>query len=56
MAVQFSAGEKVVHPIFGEGMVVSSKIVGHDEEVTVAFLEKGVKRLMAQYARLERAS
>ena len=50
----FHAGEKVVHPIFGAGIVVGSKIVGGDEEVTVAFTDKGIKRLMTQYAHLEK--
>jgi len=51
----FRAGERVTHPIFGTGVVVASRPVGGDEEVTVAFADQGVKRLMAQYARLERA-
>jgi DNA helicase-2/ATP-dependent DNA helicase PcrA len=36
-------------------MVVASKVVGDDEEVTVAFEGQGVKRLMASYARMEKA-
>jgi hypothetical protein len=35
--------------------VIASKQVGDDEEITVAFADKGVKRLMSQYARLEKA-
>ena len=54
--IQFRAGEKVAHPIFGAGVVITSKLVGDDEEITVAFAEKGIKRLMAQYARLEKVS
>jgi DNA helicase-2/ATP-dependent DNA helicase PcrA len=51
----FFAGQKVRHALFGEGIVVSSKIVENDEEVTVAFTGKGVKRLLASFAKLERA-
>jgi DNA helicase-2/ATP-dependent DNA helicase PcrA len=51
---QFRAGERVLHPIFGSGVVVSSRFVGDDEEVTVAFVDKGIKRLMMQYAKLEK--
>jgi len=51
---QFSAGQKVKHAMFGDGVVVSSKIVGDDEEVTVAFPGKGVKKLLAAFAKLER--
>ncbi|MBP8251416.1 MAG: DNA helicase UvrD, partial [Herpetosiphon sp.] len=51
---QFNAGDKVKHSIFGDGMVVSSKLVDGDEEVTVAFPGKGVKKLLAAFAKLER--
>jgi DNA helicase-2/ATP-dependent DNA helicase PcrA len=51
---QFSAGQKVRHAMFGDGVVVSSKIAGDDEEVTVAFPGKGVKKLLAAFAKLER--
>ena len=50
------AGDRVRHRRFGEGIVVSSQWVKGDEEVTVAFVGQGVKRLIAAYAGLERAS
>jgi DNA helicase-2/ATP-dependent DNA helicase PcrA len=53
--VSFFAGQKVRHAQFGEGIVVSSKLVEGDEEVTVAFVGKGVKRLLASFANLQRA-
>jgi DNA helicase-2/ATP-dependent DNA helicase PcrA len=49
------AGDRVTHRRFGDGIVVSSRIVKGDEEVTVAFVGEGVKRLIAAYAGLERA-
>jgi len=49
------AGDRVRHRRFGEGIVVSSQFVKGDEEVTVAFVGQGVKRLIAAYAGLERA-
>ncbi|MBA2264016.1 MAG: UvrD-helicase domain-containing protein, partial [Chloroflexi bacterium] len=49
------AGDRVKHRRFGDGIVVSSRIVKGDEEVTVAFVGEGVKRLIATYAGLERA-
>jgi hypothetical protein len=49
------AGDRVKHRRFGDGIVVSSRIVKGDEEVTVAFIGEGVKRLIAAYAGLERA-
>jgi DNA helicase-2/ATP-dependent DNA helicase PcrA len=51
----FFAGQKVRHAQFGEGIVVSSKLVEGDEEVTVAFVGKGVKRLLASFANLQHA-
>lgn len=50
----FKPGETVTHPLFGEGTVISSRLVGDDEEVTVAFANQGVKRLMQQYAKLQK--
>jgi DNA helicase-2/ATP-dependent DNA helicase PcrA len=50
---RFRAGQKVRHPSFGEGIVVSSAARADDEEVTVAFPDKGVKKLMAAFAQLE---
>ncbi len=52
---QFKAGDKVNHPMFGLGIVVSSRAAGEDdEEVEVAFEGKGVKRLLASLAGLEK--
>jgi DNA helicase-2/ATP-dependent DNA helicase PcrA len=52
--VAYFAGQKVRHAVFGDGIVVSSKLVENDEEVTVAFSGKGVKRLLASFAKLEK--
>jgi DNA helicase-2/ATP-dependent DNA helicase PcrA len=51
---QFETGDRIRHPLFGEGIVIESKVMGDDEEVTVAFEEKGLKRLLASFARLEK--
>ena len=51
---QFSAGQRVRHTTFGEGLVVESRADGDDEIVTVIFEEVGLKRLMASLAHLER--
>ncbi len=52
---QFFAGDRVFHPAFGSGIVVSSELVRGDEEVTVAFEGKGVKKLSVAYAPLQRS-
>ena len=50
---QFSVGDRVRHPTFGEGIVMESKISGGDEEVTVVFERLGIKRLLVSFANLE---
>ncbi|NTW97990.1 MAG: UvrD-helicase domain-containing protein, partial [Oscillochloris sp.] len=52
--VSFFAGQRVRHATFGEGVVMSSRLVEGDEEVTVSFADKE-RRLLASFARLERA-
>ncbi|MCL4459375.1 MAG: UvrD-helicase domain-containing protein [Chloroflexi bacterium] len=52
-APRFKSGDRVKHAKFGEGVVVSSTIVGGDEEVTVAFHDVGVKRLSLNFAPLQ---
>ncbi len=52
---KFRAGDKVRHPSLGTGIVVSSALRSDDEEVTVAFPDKGVKKLMASFAKLAKA-
>jgi len=50
---RYRDGERVRHPAFGEGTVVTSKLTRDDEEVTVAFPGRGVKKLLASLANLE---
>lgn len=52
-APQFSAGQRVMHAAFGEGMVLESRPQGDDEIVTVNFEEGGEKRLLASFAPME---
>jgi DNA helicase-2/ATP-dependent DNA helicase PcrA len=51
---QFQPGDKVQHAKFGKGVVVSSKAIGDDEEVQVAFVGAGVKRLSMRFAGLRK--
>ncbi len=54
-ATPFSAGDRVRHAKFGEGIVVSCKKSAEDQEVTVAFKGgTGVKKLLLSFAPLEK--
>ncbi len=48
------AGDRVHHALFGRGIVVSCLPIKDDQEVTVAFREAGVKKLLLSLASLER--
>jgi len=50
---QFRAGQRVSHPRFGEGIVIESRAINNDEEVSVVFEEAGLKRLMASFANMQ---
>jgi DNA helicase-2/ATP-dependent DNA helicase PcrA len=51
---EFCAGDRVRHPAFGEGIVIESQLHGDDEDVTVAFAGRGIKKLSASLVRLEK--
>ena len=53
-ALPFQTGERVHHPIFGDGMVMSCAVTGSDHEVMVVFSGGEVKRLLHSLAHLER--
>lgn len=48
----WDTGDKVLHPKFGVGTVVSSQPNGGDVELVVAFDSAGVRRLLQSYAKL----
>lgn len=51
-ALQFKRGQRVRHGKFGEGVVISSRWDGQDEEVQVRFTDFGIKMLSAAFANL----
>jgi DNA helicase-2/ATP-dependent DNA helicase PcrA len=53
-ALRFRTGDQVQHQVFGKGVVIESKPVSGDEQVTVAFPGVGLKRLMASMAPMEK--
>jgi DNA helicase-2/ATP-dependent DNA helicase PcrA len=50
---QYQAGTTVLHPTWGEGLVLNSRLQDDDEIVDVFFAGEGLKRLAASLARLE---
>jgi DNA helicase-2/ATP-dependent DNA helicase PcrA len=50
---QYQAGATVLHPVWGEGLVLNSKVQDDDEIVDVFFAGQGLKRLAASLANLE---
>jgi DNA helicase-2/ATP-dependent DNA helicase PcrA len=53
-AVEYTAGEKVSHSIFGEGVIVSVKPMANDFMLEIAFDKVGTKKIMANYAKLKK--
>ena len=52
--LDFSAGERVLHPRWGEGRVTAIRGRGAEAEVTVDFPDAGRRTLVVGYARLRR--
>lgn len=50
----FTVGDRVSHPVFGEGAVLSVHRMATDTLLEVAFDNVGTKKLMATYARLKK--
>ena len=52
--VKFKAGDSVNHKTFGVGTVISASKMGNDTLLEIAFEKVGTKKLMANFARLEK--
>lgn len=53
-ATDLKAGDRVRHPKWGEGTVVSSRGEGPDAVITIAIPGQGIKQVVAGYAGLQR--
>lgn len=53
-AEKYNVGDTVVHKSFGTGVVLSLQPMGNDTLMEVAFDRAGTKKMMANYARLEK--
>ena len=52
--VTFNVGDSVMHKVFGQGVIVSSKPMGNDAMLEIAFQKAGTKKLMANFAKLQK--
>lgn len=50
---RYHPGMRVLHPDWGEGMVLNNRMDGDDEILDIHFASVGLKRVMASLARLE---
>jgi DNA helicase II / ATP-dependent DNA helicase PcrA len=50
---RYQPGAKVMHPVWGEGMVLNSRIQDDDEIVDIFFEDLGLKRVLASLGKLE---
>ena len=50
----FAVGDRVKHKVFGEGTVLSITPMGNDQLIEAAFDKVGTKKIMANFARLEK--
>lgn len=55
-SANFTVGERVNHKKFGDGMIISTKPMGSDMYLEVAFDDVGTKKLMANMAGLKKIS
>ena len=53
--VDYKVGDTVRSKVFGQGVVLSVKPMGNDKMLEIAFDTAGTKKLMANYAKLEKA-
>ena len=51
---KFAEGDRVAHPTFGEGEILSAKPLGADILYEIAFDRAGTKKLMATFAKLKK--
>ncbi|MBQ4105418.1 MAG: UvrD-helicase domain-containing protein [Clostridia bacterium] len=50
----YSVGDKVMHKVFGVGMIISAESMGNDTMLEVAFDKVGTKKLMANFCKMEK--
>ncbi len=51
---EFNVGDTIIHKAYGEGIVLSAKPMGNDTLLEIAFTAAGTKKIMANYAKVEK--
>jgi DNA helicase-2/ATP-dependent DNA helicase PcrA len=54
-SLRSAVGLRVIHPQFGEGVVVGSEGVGERAKLTIQFRRAGIKKILAAFAELSHA-
>lgn len=52
--VAYATGERVLHPSFGEGTILSIKQMANDAMLEIGFDKVGTKKIMANYAKMKK--
>ena len=52
--IVFAPGDRVKHNVFGQGTVDEAKRMGNDTMLTISFDNGQVKKVMANFARIEK--
>ncbi len=53
-SVGYSVGDKVLHKVFGVGMIIRAERMGNDTMLEVSFDKVGTKTLMANFCKMEK--
>lgn len=51
---KYSVGERVMHKVFGEGMIIKVTPMGNDVMLEISFDTVGTKKVMANFAKIEK--
>ncbi len=54
LSASFKTGDSVFHKTFGNGIILSSEKMGNDALLEIAFDKAGTKKLMANFAHLQK--
>lgn len=52
--IRFNKNDRVSHPVFGEGIIISLQNMGNDTLMEIEFAKVGKKKLMANFAKIKK--